>query len=485
MDTLDSARERALLDAVLAAPEADEPRRVLADALAEQGDPYGEFINIQLDLAAGRGQSEALQAREAELCAAHEGSWRERLPRVRGLVWGPFRRGFVDSVVVSSAPNFVTKLELIRRASPLVELRLRSLREGEHARLAACEGLASFDRLRLHNVWVTPELLASDVFAGLVELELVNARSRDVAEVVFAREFNRLRALGLDSQYIRAAGAAALASATKRWPEALRALDLRRNALDDVGLDAFASSARLDGLERLGLAENNIHVEALARLAERLEPGRLRALDLRCNPIGDEGAKLLASHPAFAGLVELDLRACSIHDAGAEALAASPPLTKLERLDLACNYIAESGMIALMEAGHLPELDFNRIEGWDNQLLAPMGEEPYAERSFRFDGEQHYCWSGRRHDGRQTLVFVDDDIELYDYARDGRLLGRETLPRPTFERPPEHSYEPFNALELLEHLFAVADFNPCEIELTVLPGERDMSFDIYTSTMVE
>ena len=479
-----------LLAAVLATPAADGPRRVLADALGERGDPRGELINIQCSLAAavsGDGE-EALRARERELLGAHEPSWREELPRVQGVVWGPLRRGFVDAVIVSSAADFVAHADAILAAAPITELRLRALKEGDHALLAACPALAAIPRLRLHNVWATPALLGAEVLADLVELELVNARPRDAGTTLFAREFSRLEALGLDCQYIRAAGARALGAATQRWPTPLRSLDLRRNALDDEGLDALVESARLDGLERLVLAENELHVDALTRLAERLVPGQLRELDLRCNPIGDAGAKLIASHPAFSGLTRLELGACRIHDLGAAALAQSSQLAGLTaagRLGLSCNYIQVAGMIELMEAGFLAELEFNEIEDWDNQLIVPLAEEPCVERSYIFSGEDHYCWSGQRHDGRKTLVFVDDDIELFDFDAEGRPLGHQTLPSPAFERPPEHSYEPFNRLELLEHLFIAADFNPCELELRELPGDRDMSLDVFNSTMIE
>src|SRR5947209_2863533 len=47
MDTRDTFRA-----AVLAAPDDDTPRLVFADWLEEQGDPYGEFVRVQVALAA-------------------------------------------------------------------------------------------------------------------------------------------------------------------------------------------------------------------------------------------------------------------------------------------------------------------------------------------------------------------------------------------------------------------------------------------------
>ncbi|MEZ4320897.1 MAG: TIGR02996 domain-containing protein [Myxococcota bacterium] len=48
------AQEAALVEAILAAPDEDGPRLVYADWLAEQGDPRGEFITLDVQLAQGR-----------------------------------------------------------------------------------------------------------------------------------------------------------------------------------------------------------------------------------------------------------------------------------------------------------------------------------------------------------------------------------------------------------------------------------------------
>jgi len=65
----------ALLGAVYAAPEADEPRLVYADALQEIGDPRGEFIALQFKRARGEELSRAEWLREVELAQRHGASW--------------------------------------------------------------------------------------------------------------------------------------------------------------------------------------------------------------------------------------------------------------------------------------------------------------------------------------------------------------------------------------------------------------------------
>lgn len=94
---------RELLDAIAAAPDDDAPRRVYADALLEAGDPQGELIHLQCELAAGgltREQTVMRRRRERELINAYGSQW---IAPLRGLASDPvIRRGFVDEVVVDA-----------------------------------------------------------------------------------------------------------------------------------------------------------------------------------------------------------------------------------------------------------------------------------------------------------------------------------------------------------------------------------------------
>jgi len=89
-----------LLAAVYESRDDDAPRLVYADWLTDQGDPRGEFIQIQCRLAClakDDPERPAPERREAELLAAHETTWRQELPEVPGFVWGPCRRSFVET----------------------------------------------------------------------------------------------------------------------------------------------------------------------------------------------------------------------------------------------------------------------------------------------------------------------------------------------------------------------------------------------------
>jgi uncharacterized protein (TIGR02996 family) len=88
-------RLASLYAAVYDRPDDDGPRAVLADALIEAGDSYGEFIAIQLAEAEGRGNLETL-TRSRELLHASGGAW----VRPEYVDEATFERGFPERGVI-------------------------------------------------------------------------------------------------------------------------------------------------------------------------------------------------------------------------------------------------------------------------------------------------------------------------------------------------------------------------------------------------
>ncbi len=88
----------ALIDAILADPEADAPRTALASRLEALSDPRGTFIRLQMVAARSRDASERNRARREadELLAKHRALW------VRGIdgrvPFAKFLRGFVELI---------------------------------------------------------------------------------------------------------------------------------------------------------------------------------------------------------------------------------------------------------------------------------------------------------------------------------------------------------------------------------------------------
>ena len=110
-----------LLDAIVANPADDAVRRVYADALLDQGEPLGELIHVQLDLAAGgmsRDEGIARRRRERELFREHVARWTEPLGDLVKHI-PTYRRGFVDEVIVD-ARVFAERGAELFAAAPLL-----------------------------------------------------------------------------------------------------------------------------------------------------------------------------------------------------------------------------------------------------------------------------------------------------------------------------------------------------------------------------
>src|SRR5947209_5479870 len=114
----------AFLRAIIEGPDDDDLRLVYADWLDERGDPRGEFIRVQVELARPSGDDGPpgarrrgeLEARERELLREHAGEWAGSL---RGRA-GPadFSRGFVETIR-ARPEEFVAHADAWFRAAPI------------------------------------------------------------------------------------------------------------------------------------------------------------------------------------------------------------------------------------------------------------------------------------------------------------------------------------------------------------------------------
>src|SRR5258708_5051627 len=103
---------------ILDDPLSDEPRLRYAAWLEDEGEPLGEFIQVQCRLA-DHADSELAwewEQREQELLAEHEEDW---AGEVRGLVeWWTFRRGFIEEIA-APAQRFLQHAEHLFEHAPL------------------------------------------------------------------------------------------------------------------------------------------------------------------------------------------------------------------------------------------------------------------------------------------------------------------------------------------------------------------------------
>src|SRR5437773_1472485 len=120
MTTSESA---ALLAAVLAAPEDDAPRLIYADWLDEHGQPErAQFIRLQVErsrLPKYDPRREVLTRLADRLFDRHGADWVAELPRVDGITWAEFDRGFPRAVVARTLSLFEKAAGRLTAAAPI------------------------------------------------------------------------------------------------------------------------------------------------------------------------------------------------------------------------------------------------------------------------------------------------------------------------------------------------------------------------------
>ncbi len=291
----DDLRAR-LLGEVLAAPDDDEPRLVYADWLTERGDPRGEFITIQCDLAR-RGPDatgedvERLRAREVQLLARHKKTWIGRFSGTRTeMSFGSktytkgsptkweFERGFVDAVTMWTT-------DFARNAPALM----------------ACEPVRV---LHLTNGYLTELLEQCPEMRLLRELDLATWKFRGDELRALARtvRLSSMRVLDLSKCRIGVKAMVDFATHAVEKP-GLRALSLWWNAMGDKGAIALAASPVLRSIRQLDLCNNNIAAKGGLALAASPHLDDIELLDLSANDVGDAAAALRARFGARVRLL--------------------------------------------------------------------------------------------------------------------------------------------------------------------------------------
>jgi uncharacterized protein (TIGR02996 family) len=376
--------EQALWDEVLARPDEDAPRRVLADALQQRGDPRGELIALQCQLAGipedERGAEElALVDRCKKLISEHGLKWLEGWP----LDAIPdFERGFPHHLAAPSYQVAQHLAHILKAAPTLKSLRLsdedpRLWRSGFTALMMA----RGIDRIRA------------------LSMPVVNGAS-DVTQLASTRALSKLQALTFQGGTLGRSGISALVQASfraslreltfefdagweKRWPQELGAFELsalrsRANIVGDVaaafpnlrtlalaetplqnaaGLGALAQLTTLEldnvqlsrkGLSALGQGFPRVRRFALTRQPKALGVVNdrwpaLESLDLRETVLGDDGVVQLVARPWAVQLKRLVLASNKLTDASAKRLAEAP-FPNLKRLDVSGNAMSREGL---------------------------------------------------------------------------------------------------------------------------------------------
>ncbi len=379
----------AFLRDIKANPDDDTPRLVLADWLEEHGDPRGEFVRVQCQLARlpeDDPRCPELLAREGELLNAHRAAWLRPFPGSDKLA--EFRRGLVRLMLDAG--------QVLGTASPP---------------FAGTEEYAWVDGLKVYAVGqqAIERYIAGPALEGVTSLHLQagGERVRDDAFVALARSphLGRLTALGLTHFYFGSEAAKALAAsphlsaltelnlqANRVWTGAgalaasphltgLRSLDLYSNYIEDRAVRAL-TAGRLGRLTSLGLGSNKVDVKGVEALVAWPALENLRDLRLDGNYFGGDGVRLLAGSPSVRRLARLDLAANRLSGKSVQALASSPNLTALTRLILTNNSAGDRGAAALAAGDGLPRLTHLslRLNGVGDKGAAALAASPASAR---------------------------------------------------------------------------------------------------------
>ncbi|HZZ77610.1 MAG TPA: TIGR02996 domain-containing protein [Gemmataceae bacterium] len=229
------------LQTILATPRDDSPRLRYAKWLEGCGNPLGEFIRLQCDLARDRFAHPPAycERRAQQLLAEHQGFWADAVSH--RVSWCSFRRGFVEEIAITDRQLIRHAADLFQRA-PVLDIHLVS------------------DGRRLDELPELPDL----PYTFFLDLSAQGLGDDGVARLADSPFLLHAHGLNLGSTY-----------------------------LGDDGLDALAHSPFLTSLRELYLNDNPITDDGirqfvLAPIAERLD-----VLDVRTTQIGEDGVEAL------------------------------------------------------------------------------------------------------------------------------------------------------------------------------------------------
>jgi uncharacterized protein (TIGR02996 family) len=238
----------AFLQAIKEEPADDTPRLILADWLEERGDPRGELLRLQVQLARvipGSRAGQAYREREQKLRRLHQLEW---LGKLATLNW-TCHRGLLQLTL--EAETFLSST---------------------FAKLASTEHWAWVDGVRLTSLSsdaLVTSLAGSPLLAGLNLLNLgaATAPASSLRLLVASRHLPNLAVLELYETSFDTEGAVALAASP--YLAKLRHLNLDGCRIGNDGALALATSPHLTRLGTLMLRGNRLSRKTLDALASR------------------------------------------------------------------------------------------------------------------------------------------------------------------------------------------------------------------------
>jgi uncharacterized protein (TIGR02996 family) len=353
-----------------------------ADWLSEQGDPRGEFIQVQLaleDESKPAEERKKLQQREQELLAAHGAEWlgglapvlldRKQISEYRrqhGYVsrWR-WARGWLDdlylwqlTVTAARALADCPAARLLRRlridfcgyeTNYQVEPADGIPEGSEYPSLYPLARAPFLPQLRVFQLGVAVDFENVDFEEGSGEGNynsgaVAHGLARLAAKMVWIEE------LHLYAQAVRTDKLFALPNLTN-----LRVLVVYHNRM--YPLEVLAANPALRNLTALRMhpAHNPegscLPLAGVRELVHSPHLPALKELHLRASDLGDEGCAEIVRSGTLKRLEVLDLRFGRVTDTGARALAECPDVRRLRRLSLEDNQLTDAGRSLLKGLG--------------------------------------------------------------------------------------------------------------------------------------
>jgi uncharacterized protein (TIGR02996 family) len=374
-----SKSPRELLEEALRAdPNDSAAHAAYADLLMEEGDPQGEFVQVQLaleDESRAAAERKRLQKREKELLKKHEREWLGELAPVlldgKGVSgwraeYRPAHRFVRGLLAELSFPSFGVAPARALVAAPQSRF-VRHLLIGETAYESPgedfepgpdTEGLDQYADFSLHILARWKHFPGIRVFrlGEAVEEDYggdycpYNCHTSGEQAYHFVKQMPHVEELYLLAHRVDANKLFALPM------PGLRVLQLYHS--NSYPLEKLATNPSLGKLEQVlchphALDDEHAYIRTAGIKAVVNSP-HLRSLThlrLRLSDAGDKGINEIIKSGVLKRLKLLDLRHGNVTDAGAGALAKVPELKNLELLDLSRNALTAEGTNALKKAG--------------------------------------------------------------------------------------------------------------------------------------
>lgn len=364
-----------------------------ADLLAEEGDPRGEFVRLQLALE-DRSQPVdrllAMEQRASELRREHEESWLGPLavhicPRLQTRAT---HESVPDNVTVTWQRGWVHRLKIRRLTSDLQDaiaaapvcrlLADLSIRDNSIT-VTGRNGLVTLRYVGMRTLCESPNVRNLRVVElGRNHASQLTAFDGDLAELVARTpRLERLHVAAerfAPEQVFRATlphlHTLHVTGSSNAVPLAILGLNSSLRRLAELSLDLVSCMTAGEIEPR----RDPVHPDELRTFLMSPHWTELRSLSLRLPGFGDVGVDVLIASSLIRQLRVLDLCRCDITDDGAQALAACPGLSNLEILRLDFNYLSPIGINALAAVGINVSTQQHFADGWDFQYLS--GRDP-------------------------------------------------------------------------------------------------------------